>query len=100
MDDAGLMASWQLALLVLGLVVVIAAALLIAIWLAARRIHRLALEALRQVERIQANTSEIWGLKTTNQVAGEILSTATEIEENGSTIASTLTGQEDESGVA
>lgn len=99
MNDAALIGTWQQILLILGLVVVIAAALLIAIWWAARRILGLALEALQQVQRIQSNTRQIWALKNTNAVAGEILSTAAEIEQNGNAIAQTL-GAGDKSGVA
>jgi len=100
MDDATLLASWQQILMALALVVVAAATLLISIWWAAQRILKGAVQALQQVQRIQGNTRQIWSLKTTNQVAGEILETAVEIEKNGATIAQTLCSAEDKSGAA
>ncbi len=99
MDDP-LVASWVIGLIIAGVIVVIAAALLLGIFAAARRILRLAGEALQTVERIKRNTHSIWSLDQTNQVAGGILHRAESIAEHGAAIVGTLHPSEDESNVA
>lgn len=98
MTDSELINSWTLAV-VGAAVVLIAASLLIGILLAARRILRLALQALAIVERIKGNTQGIWALKETNQKAARVLAEAEAIRGHGALLASTLERQDDE-GVA
>ncbi len=90
MTDAQLIAQWQTGLIVAGVIVVAAAALLIGIALAARRILRLALAALDVVETIKANTQSIWSLRDTNRKAGKILEAAESIREHGAAVAGAL----------
>ena len=72
--------AWGLWMAVAGVVVLVAAGLLIAIWLTARSIHAHALRALRAAEAIRVNTLPIWELQTTNEVAEGILATVQSIE--------------------
>lgn len=90
MSDAELWAAWRMWMVVATLVIVIAAALLITIWLTARGILREAVRALRAAERIRDNTKPIWALDTTNEVAGEILTTVQHIETTGGALAAAL----------
>lgn len=90
MSDAELWAAWRLWMGVAALVVVIAAGLLITIWLTARGILTEALRALGAAEKIRDNTAPIWALDTTNEVAGELLATVTHIERNGGALAAAL----------
>ncbi len=99
MDEA-LVSTWMTGLTVACLVVLIAAALLIAILAAARRILRLAGEALQAVQQIKQNTNSIWELDRTNQVAEGILGQAESIVGHGAAVAETLHPSEDESNVA
>ena len=62
------------------IIIIAAAVLLILVWMAARRILRLATAALGLVEQVRANTNSIWGLETTNEVACDILEGAKAIE--------------------
>jgi hypothetical protein len=80
MISADLWAAWRLWMLVAGVVVLVAASLLVTIWLTARSIAAHATRALRAAEAIRANTRPIWELQTTNEVAGEILDTVRDIE--------------------
>ena len=80
MDDATLYQNFYLWLGVATVLIIAAAALLIMVWMAARRILRLATAALGLVEQIRANTTSIWGLETTNEVAVDILEGAKAIE--------------------
>lgn len=95
MDDAGLISSWTTGLAVAAFLVAAAAALLIGIWLAARRILRLAAATLQVVEDIKANTRSIWALKRTSDVAEELAQTAESIRNHGGDIAETLSESED-----
>lgn len=90
MTDADLWAAWRLWMLVAGLVVVIAAGLLVTIWLTARSILAHAQRALRAAEAIRQNTAPIWALQTSNEVAGELLATVQSIEAKGSALAGAL----------
>ena len=93
MTDADLWSAWRLWLGVASLVVVIAAGLLITIWLTARKILADAVRALRAAEAIQRQTQPIWGLETTNDVAGDIHETVQAIEKKAALLADALTGK-------
>ena len=82
MTDSMLYAEWQNALIIAGVLVVAAAALLIMVWVAARRILKLAKAALGLVVQIKENTTAIWQLRATNDVAKKLLEDAESIEEH------------------
>src|SRR5262249_2851786 len=60
MTDADLFRLWYLWLAIGGAIVVVAAALLVTIWLTARGIESQARRALVAVERIRTSTQPIW----------------------------------------
>ena len=80
MSDADLWAAWRLWMLVASVVVLVAAALLVTIWLTARSIAGHAQRAVVALEAIRANTQAIWALQTTNEVAEELRDTVRDIE--------------------
>ena len=80
MDEANLYQNFYLWLGVATILIIAAAGLLIMVWMAARRILRLATAALSIVKEIRANTNSIWGLQKTNEVAINILEGAKAIE--------------------
>jgi sensor histidine kinase regulating citrate/malate metabolism len=80
MTNADLWAAWRLWMLVATVVIAVAAALLVTIWLTARSIAAHATRALRAAEAIRDNTRVIWQLQTTNEVAEQIRDTVGEIE--------------------
>lgn len=90
MTDADLWGAWRLWMLVAVAVVLIAAGLLITIWLVARGILSHAVRALHAAEKIRQNTLPIWELQTTNEVAAELLATVESIEAKGSSLAAAL----------
>ena len=90
MNDAAYYREFYIALALVGAVVLIAATLLILIWVAARRILTLATAALGIVTTIKENTMSIWGLQDTNHTAIDILREADRIEENASAVAQAL----------
>jgi len=90
MDDATLYANWYIGLGIAVVVVLVAATLLIMVWMAARRIRRLAEAALGLVTEIKENTQSIWHLQETNQVAGSILEGAEEINTHAVMVAEAL----------
>ena len=92
MTDADLFRLWYLWLAIGGAIVVIAASLLVTIWLTARGIEREARRALVAVERIRTFTQPIWALDSTNQVADDLLAAARDLEAHGAMIASALGG--------
>ena len=94
MTDAELWASWRLWMGVATVVIVIAASLLIIIWLTARRILADAVRALNAVEAIRAQTQPIWGLEETNHIAEDILATVQAIEAKGGALAGALQKKE------
>lgn len=94
MTDADLWAAWRLWMGVATLVIVVAAGLLVTIWLTARRILADAVRALTAVEAIRAHTQPIWGLQDTNAVAEEILGTVRAIEAKGGLLAGALSGKD------
>lgn len=93
MSDAELWAAWRLWIVVATVVVLIAAGLLIAILVTARRILAEAVRALNAVETIRKNTQPTWELQTTNQVAEQILQTVNAIEQKGGALVQALQGQ-------
>jgi hypothetical protein len=90
MSDAELWAAWRLWMGVAAVVVLLAASLLVIIWLTARRILADAVRALHAAEGIRANTQPIWGLQDTNLVAEDILDTVQAIEKKGALLAGAL----------
>jgi hypothetical protein len=80
MTSAELWAAWRLWMLVGGAIVLVAAALLVTIWLTARSIADHATRALRAAEAIRDNTRAIWELPTTNETAEQIRDTVRDIE--------------------
>lgn len=85
--------AWGLWMAVAGVVVAIAAVLLITIWLTARAIHAHALRALQAAEAIRVNTLPIWDLQATNEVAVQLLATVQAIEGKGGALARALQQQ-------
>jgi hypothetical protein len=90
MTDAELWAAWRLWLIVAALVVVIAAALLITIWMTARAIYAHAVRALAAAQKIERQTAPIWALQTSNEVAQGLLDTVQSIEKKGGALAAAL----------
>ena len=90
MTDGDLYSTWYLALAAVGVVVVIAAALLITVWLAARRILKLAGAALGLVQQIKENTDGVWALQATNATATGILEEAAAIRAHAGAVAEAL----------
>ena len=90
MSDADLWAAWRMWMVLAVVVILVAAVLLIMIWRTARGIHAEAVRALTAAERIRVNTMPIWALKTTNEVAGQMLTTVQSIEQNGGALAAAL----------
>ena len=80
MSDAELWAAWRLWMVVGAAIVLVAAALLVTIWLTARSIGGHARRALAAAEAIRVNTAPIWALQTTNEVAAEMLEAVRDIE--------------------
>lgn len=90
MPDADLYSLWYLALGLTAVVVVIAAGLLIGVWLSARRILKLAGAALGLVQQIRENTNGVWALEATNQTAAGILDEAEAIRDHAGLVAHAL----------
>lgn len=90
MTDAQLWSAWQLWMAVATVIILIAASLLIIIWLTARTILRDAVRALHAVEAIRAQTQPIWGLEDTNYVAEDILAAVQGIETKSTQLAGAL----------
>ncbi|MGQ0606835.1 MAG: hypothetical protein ACT4OQ_00020 [Chloroflexota bacterium] len=86
MSDADLFTVFAWGLGIAAVLIVVAAALLVAVWLAARAILGHAAEALEAAEQIAADTQVIWQLSDTNRIAGEILMGAESIESHGAQI--------------
>ena len=90
MTSAELWAAWRLWMLVATVIIAVAAALLVTIWLTARSIAAHATRALRAAEAIRDNTRVIWQLQTTNDVAEEIGDTVCEIESKATKLIDAL----------
>jgi len=93
MSSADLWAAWRLWVLVAAVIVLVAAALLVTIWLTARSIVAHATRALRAAEAIRDNTRAIWQLQTTNETAAEIREVVGEIETKVDALVGALHGQ-------
>jgi len=91
--DAGLWSAWLLWLGVAVGVILIAAGLLVTIWLTARKILADAVRALNAAQAIRAQTQPIWRLETTNDVAEDILQTVQAIEKKAALLADALTAK-------
>ena len=92
MTNADLWAAWRLWMIVASVIILVAASLLITIWLTARSIAAQAMRALRAVEAIRDNTRVIWQLQTTNEVAEQIRDTVCDIEAKSTRLAEALQG--------
>jgi hypothetical protein len=92
MTDAELWALWRLWMGVAVLVILVAAALLVTIWIEARRILAEAQRALTAAETIQKNTQSVWALEATNDVAERIAETVESIERRGGALVTALHG--------
>ena len=92
MTSADLWAAWRLWMAVATVVILIAASLLITIWLTARSIAAQATRALRAVEATRDNTRVIWELQTTNEVAEQIRDTVCDIETKSQKLVDALQG--------
>ena len=92
MSDAQLYQAWARWLVVGGVLVVVAASLLIWILFLARAITVNATRALRAAEKIRANTQPIWALAATNATAAQLLETAWAIEDHAGQVADLLEG--------
>ena len=90
MNDAQYYNEFYIALVIAGAIVVIAAILLILIWIAAKRILKLAGAALDIVIRIKQNTLSIWELQNTNHIAVDILNETDTILSNAGAVATAL----------
>lgn len=90
MNDVAYYNEFYVALAIAGAIVLVAATLLILIWIAARRILKLATAALGIVINIKKNTLSIWELQNTNHKALDILSEADTIESNAGAVAKAL----------
>jgi len=93
MTSADLWAAWRLWMLVASAIVLVAAGLLITIWLTARSIVAQATRALQAAEQIRDNTRVIWELQTTNEVAEQIRDTVCDIEAKATKLVEALHGQ-------
>jgi len=90
MDDATLYGNYYIGLAIAVVLIIAAAALLIMVWFAAKRILRLASAALGLVVQIKENTNSIWGLQTTNEVATDLLEGAEAIDAHAGLVAEAL----------
>ena len=93
MTGADAWAAWGVWMVVAGVIVLVAAALLVTIWLTARSIVAHATRALMAAEAIQANTQAIWNLQASNVVAEQLRDTVREIEAKASALVAALHGQ-------
>jgi len=98
MTSADLWAAWRLWMLVATVIIAVAAALLVTIWLTARSIARHATRALRAAEAIRDNTRAIWELQTTNEVAEQLRDTVRDIETKATKLVEALQGHAAASG--
>ncbi len=90
MNDSAFLNEFYIGLALAGAIVVVAATLLILIWVAARRILKLGAAALGIVIRIKENTMCIWALSDTNKKAVDILSDADTILNHAGMVAQAL----------
>ena len=93
MPSADLWAAWRLWMVVAAVIVLIAAGLLITIWLTARSIVAHATRALKAAEAIRNNTQAIWQLQNTNEMAEDIRDTVCASEIKAQKLVDALQGQ-------
>ncbi|MBA3986977.1 MAG: hypothetical protein H0X63_10490 [Flavobacteriales bacterium] len=82
--------QWYIGLAIATVIIIIAAILLTMIWVAAKRILKLANAALGLVIQIKENTKSIWELEDTNKVAVSILNEAKNIRDHAGLVAGSL----------
>lgn len=92
MTDADLWATWRFWMMVASAIIVVAAALLVAIWLTARSIAGHARRAVVALEAIREQTRPIWALQTTNEAAEGLRDTVRDIETKASALVEALQG--------
>lgn len=90
MNDPSLYSTWYLALGISAVVVFLAAALLLLVIRAARRIERLAARALQVAGEIQANSDAIWNLQETNRIATQLREEASAIAAHATSVVDVL----------
>ena len=90
MTDADLWAAWRVWMLVASVVILVAAVLLVTIWLTARSIAAHARRAVVALEAIRESTQVIWALQTTNEVAGDLGDTVRDIEAKATALVEAL----------
>jgi hypothetical protein len=93
MTSVDLWAAWRLWILVAVVIILVAAGLLITIWLTARSIAAHATRALKAAEAIRDNTHAIWQLQNTNEVAADIRDTVCDIERKAKQLVDALQSQ-------
>ena len=94
MSDAELWAAWRVWMGVATVVVLIAASLLIVIWLTARKILADAVRVIAAAQAIRQQTQPVWALETTNMVAEDILANVQAFENKATLLAQALTRTE------
>jgi sterol desaturase/sphingolipid hydroxylase (fatty acid hydroxylase superfamily) len=93
MSDAELWAAWRFWMGVALIVVAVAAALLVAILVTARRILAEAARTFAAVEEIQRHTTSIWQLQATRETAERILALTRRLESATAALAEALSGR-------
>ena len=83
---------WTTGFIIGGAIVLVVALVLIVILLVARRIRRLAAEALSVAGEIEAATNSIWGIEGANNLVKDIARGARSIEGRVKAIAGVLEG--------
>lgn len=91
MNDAQALQIWFWGLAAAGVVVLIAASLLIAIWRTAVAIEGLAGSALETARQIVDNTAPIWRLHEVKDTTARILDRCQSVERRGGALAAALT---------
>ncbi len=83
---------WNIGFILSGAIVVVVALVLIVILWVARKIRRLAAEALSVAGEIEAATNSIWGIEGANNLVKDIARGAQSIEGRVKAIAGVLGG--------
>lgn len=86
MTDSTLYSDWYVALIIAGAIIIIAATLLVLVWLSARRILKVAYEIRHTVIDVKENTRSIWTLQKTNSVTKAIHDHSEEIKNNSDSL--------------
>jgi len=90
MTTGDLWVAWGFWMGVASAIILVAAALLVTIWLTARSIAAHAARAIVALEAIRENTRVIWALQTTNEVAGDLRDTVRDIETKATALVEAL----------